>query len=220
MTDDWTELNFTKLPSFILSMSKMIANHDKDFSQKVEVLKKKSPLFRHILNQLKNNSHEEFINQTKPNRIFDLVICSTSNKIINGYYQESFPSEIYAKLNDFTRPFSHLTYDQNPRLKVLYLHLLKNNITFPEQFSKVVIPFVNPPETTTRIEEIDVYLYSIWLISKVIKENELNKWLKDEAALSFILNNTSSEFKSFFYSEMAKYLASINELGHFIEKRV
>ena len=220
MTTDWTELNFTKIPQFILSMSKMITMNDKDFAFKVEILKRKAPLLRHILNKLKDNSHEEFLKQTKPNRIFDLVVCSTSHKIISGSYQSSFPSDAFSKLQNFTRPFSHLTYDQNPRLKVLYLHLLKNHVTLPEQFMNAIIPYLNPKGFSTRIEEIDIYLYSVWLLSKVIKEDEFKQHIKEETSLKLLLKKSSLEYKSFFYSEVAKYWPSINELGHFVEKRV
>lgn len=217
MTDNWANLSIQPTPSFILEMNKLIQNHDKNFGYKLGLLRKSTPLFDHIIQKLESYTHDDFLTHTKTYRVFELVISTLIN---SDDAISQIDDRFTEKINDFQRVFSHLSYNHNPRLGLLFLYLYSNNQQTPDLFCQKVISLVNPNSTHTRVEEVDVYLFSLWLLKQKMSEKEIERHLEESTPLSKILQSSTGEFKNYFYSEMAKYLCSINELFHFTQKRV
>ena len=113
------------------------------------------------------------------------------------------------KINDFLRVFSHLSFNHNPRLGLLFFYLYSNDQLTPDLFCQKIISLVNPNSTKTRVEEVDVYLFSLWLLRQNMSEQKIERYLSEKSSLSKILQASTSDFKDYFYSKWQNICAQL-----------
>ncbi len=204
----------------MIEMSNMILNHDINFGAQVKKLKNQDPLLFHLLENFNHQTHEDFLTHTKSFRVFEIIVSSLLKSSLEGDYIRKIDGSDTEKINDFMRVFSHITFNNNPRLGLLYYYLFTNDQYQPDLFCKKVIPLVNPKKVNCIIEEIDIYLFCLWLLSQSHSEDNMLEFISNHTPLSEIISLSSSSFKNYYYSELAKYLYSIEEIYHFTQKRV
>ena len=220
MAVHWTELAFQPFPSHLKKISKWLVLQPSTIKNKITYLKKTDEFFSYCIENFNSTTFGNYTDSTEPTFLFDLLIATYINKSIHGEYLSIPELGNLDNLNTFVHHFDQSTYDQNPRLKMLYLYLYKNGPVVLEKFVSTTLPFFQSSSQKVKLPEIDIYLLCLWLLRQFYSKESLENSISSKTPIHQLIHHTSDDFPPYFYGELAKYTASIDESSIFYQQRV